>query len=59
MLVMVLTALVPTAVLFPVVMIGATVITFVVSVAFFREKFTVKQLCGYLIGVVSLVLINI
>lgn len=59
MLVMVLTALVPTAVLFPVVMIGATVITFLVSVTFFREKFTRKQLLGYLLGVVALVLTNI
>lgn len=59
LLIMVLTALVPTAVLFPVVMIGATVITFVVSVVFFREKFTVKQICGYLIGVAALVLANI
>lgn len=59
MLVMVLTGFVPTAVLFPVVMSGVVIITFIASVAFFKERFTNKQLIGYVLGVASIVLINL
>ena len=59
MLVMLLTSLVPTAILFPVVMSGGVVITFITSVTLFKEKLAAKQLVGYVLGVLSIVLINL
>lgn len=59
MLVMLLTSLVPTAILFPVVMSGGVVITFIASVTLFKEKLAAKQLVGYVLGALSIVLINL
>lgn len=58
MLVMILSALLPTAVLFPAVLAGGIVISFTASVFMFGEKLTKRQIIGYVIGIVSIVLIN-
>ena len=55
MLVMVLTALLPAAILFPVVLAGGITITFIVSVTVFKERLTACQLVGYMIGILSIV----
>ena len=59
LLVMVLTALLPTAVLFPVISSGGMVMTFIFSVTLFKEKLTKRQYAGYLLGVISIILINL
>ena len=56
MLVMVLTALLPTAVLFPAVLSGGMIIAFIASVTVFKERLTARQYIGYGIGVVSVIL---
>lgn len=59
MLIMVLTALLPTAVLFPSVSAGGMILTFIISLMVYKEKLSPKQLIGYTIGVISIILINI
>lgn len=56
MLVMLLTALLPTAVLFPAVLSGGMIIAFAASVIIFKEKLTARQYIGYGIGVISVIL---
>lgn len=46
------------SVLFPVVTVCSSVFNFIVSMIVFKEKFTTVQLCGILLGVVSVVLIK-
>lgn len=58
-LVIIMTSLLPTAVLFPVILAGSTVLTFVISVAFFRERLTLLQLIGYALGIISIIFINL
>lgn len=59
MFVMILTALVPTSLLFPVVLSGGIIITFIASVTIFKEKITTRQLVGYILGIISIALMNI
>lgn len=59
MLVMILTAMLPAAVLFPVVLAGGIVVSFFASLIFFKEKFTARSLFGYALGMISIILINL
>ena len=51
-------ATVPPAVLFALINGGATIIAAIVGAAMFKERLTVKSVCGILLGVVSLVAIK-
>ena len=57
--VMILTGLLPTALLFPTVSAGGSLIMFFVSRFLYKEKIAGKQLLGYGLGVVSVVLMNL
>lgn len=59
LLVMILMATLPTAVLYPVTMAGGIVLTFILSVTVYRERLTVLQYIGYAIGVLAIVFINL
>lgn len=58
-LVMVTSALLPNAVLFPCISAGGIVLTFVCALTVYREKLTKPQMLGYLCGVASVVLLNL
>ena len=59
LLVMLLTALLPSAILYPSISGGSVVIMFFVSIFVYREQLTKQQQAGYLIGVLSVVLLNL
>lgn len=59
LLVMVLTALLPTAVLFPSISAGGIIIMFVVSRFVYKEEISRQQMIGYLLGISSVILLNI
>lgn len=56
MLVMMLTALLPTAVLFPAVLSGGMIIAFAASIVIFKEKLMLRQYIGYGLGILSVIL---
>ncbi len=58
-LVMVLTGLVPTAILFPIISAGGIALGFVLAVTVYKERLSELQLVGYALGVISVVLLNI
>ena len=58
MLVMVITALVASAIFFPVLSAGQLIFAFLVSVFLYKEKFIPRQLVALVLGLVSLVLLN-
>ena len=58
-LVMVIIAVVASSVFFPVLSAGGLVLTFVISLVFYREKFIPRQIVGLACGLVSLVVLNI
>lgn len=49
----------PGVVYYPVTAAGDLILTFVFSVALFREKFSKNQIVGFIFGVLSMILINI
>lgn len=59
LLVMVLSAILPVALLFPSLTAGCMIITFVVSLAVYKEKLSPRQVIGYLFGMVSIVLLSL
>jgi drug/metabolite transporter (DMT)-like permease len=58
MLVMVITALVASAIFFPVLSAGQLIFAFLVSVFLYKEKFIPRQLVALVLGLVSLILLN-
>ncbi|MBO5453121.1 MAG: hypothetical protein J6A69_04055 [Clostridia bacterium] len=58
-LVMVLTATVPNAILFPSISAGGIVLTFVAGITIYKERFSKAQYMGYILGVTSLILLNL
>lgn len=58
-LVMTIIAVVASSVFFPVLSAGGLVLTFVISLVFYREKFIPRQIVGLACGLASLVLLNI
>ena len=57
--VMLATALLPTAVLFPTISAGGIVLTYLCAVFIYREKLSRVQTAGYFLGIVSVVLLNL
>ena len=50
---------VPSAVMFPINDGGATIITAITAAIFFKEKLTVRSVCGLILGIGSLIIINL
>lgn len=59
MLIMMLTGLIPNAILFPSVSAGGIVLGFLLAVIVYHERLSKQQLIGYLMGTVSVVLLNL
>ena len=59
LLVMVLTGMLANSILYPSISAGGIVLAFVLALAVYKEKFTPRQLVGYAIGTVSVVLLNL
>ena len=56
---MVIIAVVASSVFFPVLSAGQLILTFIISVFAYREKFIPRQIAGLACGLVSLVFLNI
>lgn len=50
---------VPSAIMFPINDGGATIITAITAALFFKEKLTVRSVCGLILGIGSLIVINL
>ena len=50
---------VPSAIMFPINDGGATIITAITASIFFKEKLTVRSVCGLILGIGSLIVINL
>lgn len=50
---------VPSAIMFPINDGGATIITAITAAVFFKEKLTVRSVCGLILGIASLMVINL
>lgn len=50
---------VPSAIMFPINDGGATIITAITAAIFFKEKLTVRNVCGLILGIGSLIVINL
>ncbi len=59
LLVMITTAIMPSAVFFPLFSAGSMTVMFVISLVSYREKLTWAQKCGYFAGIVSVILLNL
>ncbi|MBR5295987.1 MAG: hypothetical protein IKU24_05300 [Clostridia bacterium] len=57
--VMILSGKMPVSVMFPLISAGGILVTFLIPLIFYREKFTKVQLCGYLCGVLAVVFLNL
>jgi len=58
-LVMVLTGLIPNAVLFPSISAGGIVLSWILATFVYKEKLSRVQLAGYMIGIVSVICLNL
>lgn len=59
LLVMVLTGVLPSIILYPSIAAGGIVIGYIVSVFVYKEKLTVMQNIGYILGTASVILLNL
>ena len=59
LLVMIVTATIATSIFFPVISGGGMVLAYIISVTLFKEKFTTMQKVGILLGVGSLIFLNV
>ena len=59
LLVMVLPALIPTAILFPSISGGGIVLGFILAIFVYKEKLSRLQIIGYFIGMISVILLNL
>lgn len=59
LLVMILTAMVPTVVLFPSISACGMALTFILALTVFKERLSKTQTIGYIAGVISVVLLNL
>lgn len=57
--VMILSGMISVSVMFPLISAGGIIITYIVSKFFYKEKLTKSQFIGFLIGIVSIVFLNI
>lgn len=49
----------PSSVMFPIISAGGIIITFIISKIFYKEKITKNKLLGFVIGIASIVLLNL
>lgn len=59
LLVMILSGMMTVSVMFPLISAGGIVVTYLVSKFFYKEKLTKMQMAGFLIGLASIVFLNI
>ena len=59
LLVMILSGLMPVSLMFPIISAGGIVVTFIISTTIYKEKLSRLQLIGFILGTVSVVLLNI
>lgn len=59
LLVMVLTAMLPSAVLYPSVSACGMIMTFILSITVFKEKLSKTQITGYAAGIISVIFLNL
>ena len=57
--VMVLTGVLPTAIVFPMISAGGIVVAFVLAITIYKEKLSGMQIAGYIIGTASVILLNL
>ena len=57
--VMILSGLMPVSLMFPIISAGGIVATFIISQVIYKEKLSKLQLVGFILGTVSVVLLNI
>lgn len=57
--VMILSGLMPVSLMFPIISAGGIVATFIISQVFYKEKLSKLQLIGFILGTVSVVLLNL
>ena len=57
--VMILSGLMPVSLMFPIISAGGIVATFIISQVFYKEKLSKLQLIGFVLGTISVVLLNI
>jgi multidrug transporter EmrE-like cation transporter len=58
LLVMILSGRMPVSLMFPIISAGGIVATFIISTVFYKEKLSRPQLVGFILGTVSVVLLN-
>lgn len=58
-LILVLTGLIPNAILFPSVSAGGIVLSLIMALLIYKEKLSLQQKIGYVIGTVSVILLNL
>lgn len=56
--VMILSAIMPVSLMFPMISAGGIIVTYIVSRFFYKEKLTKIQFAGFLIGIVSVVFLS-
>ena len=59
MLVMILSGMMAVSLMFPLISAGGIIVTYIVSKFFYKEELTKMQFIGFLIGILSLVFLNI
>lgn len=57
--VMLLTGLIPNAILFPSISAGGIVLSFIIALFVYKEKLSKVQLLGYILGISSVILLNL
>lgn len=57
--VMILGGIMSVSLMFPLVSVGSILVTFIVSIVFYKEKLTHTQFIGFLSGIVAIVLLNL
>lgn len=58
-LVMILSALMPIALMFPIISAGGIVLTYILSRTIYKESLTSRQTVGFVLGIVAVILFNI
>lgn len=59
LLVMILTGMIPNAVLFPSISAGGIVLSCITAIFIFKEKLSRMQIVGYIMGIISVIFLNI
>ena len=59
MLVMILSGLMAVSVMFPLISAGGIIVTFIISKFVYKENLTRMQFMGFLVGILSIVFLNI